>query len=272
MTEEASPLAQLLGRTLRGDVADVRSEVVSRVGDVELERVRFVHDGAERSLVFKRMPVGASLEVQLLPFLARKTDRVPVVHARGIPPPAVPAPRWLLLEDVVDAPSACEAQPRAIVEAKIAVERAVAADVPALRALGVPELSPSALAERIAVAAADEAVAAEARRAAKRLATWPVALAHGDLRCRSAVLAARGVVIADWGRAHLGCALIDVVRLVRDVVDRGEAVLGIGLSRLYAESLGLVLATEVLRAAEKLDRLSERYLERSRARPGDAVH
>ena len=82
------PLRTFIGRSLRADVEDVQSEVVARNASLEVERIRFRQDGAERSLVLKRLPPNDSLEVQLLPFLARKTDRVPAVHARGVPPPA----------------------------------------------------------------------------------------------------------------------------------------------------------------------------------------
>lgn len=262
-TEDA-PLAQLIGRALGSEVADLRREPLGTAEGVELERVRFTAGGSERSLVFERLAPRRALEAQLVPFLARKTAHVPVVHARGIPRSVVPAPPWLLVEDLAEAPSACDRDPRAVLEAKLAVEAAVARDGPALRALGVPETPPSAISERVVEAAAGEPdaarVADEAREAARRLAKWPVALVHGDLSCGNAVLAERGAVLRRWGNAHLGCALLDVVRLVADIVERGEAVLGIGLTRTYAERIGVVLPNEVLRAAEKLDRLARRYL------------
>lgn len=260
------PLAALIARSLRAEVNDVRSEIVRKDASVELERVRFVQEGRPRSLVFKRVATDRALEVQLLPFLARKTDRVPAVHARGIPPPMVPAPQWVLTEDLLDAPSACEVDPRLIVEAKIAVERAVERDAPALRALGVPELLAATLAENIASAVAGttggDRIAAEAREAARRLAKWPTGLVHGDLVCANAVDAERGVVLMGWESAYLGCPLLDVVRLTADIVERGDAVLGIGLSRLYSERLERVLPTEILRGAETLERLVRRHLRR----------
>ncbi|MGH2452036.1 MAG: hypothetical protein ACRDGE_12385, partial [Candidatus Limnocylindria bacterium] len=67
--------------------------------------------------------------------------------------------------------------------------------------------------------------------------------------------------LVGWERAHVGCALLDVVRLAADLVARGEAVLGIGLPRRYAEAVGRELGTDVLRGAELLDRLSRRHLE-----------
>lgn len=238
---------------------DAHSEILRRSDGAEVERVRFTAEGSARSLLFVRLPPGRDVEAQLLPFLARKSDRVPAVFARGIPPPAVPAPRWVLVEDVWDAPGACDRDPAAIVEAKLAVERAVTADEPALGALGVPTLTPRDIAERIALRAPD--AAHEARRAASRLARWPSALVHGDLRCATARDTERGPVLVGWERAHIGCALLDVARLAGDLVARGDAVLGIGLPRRYAESLGRELATDVLRGAEVLDRLSRRHLE-----------
>ncbi len=261
----SDPLTAMIARALGTEVTTARSEPLGTRAGVELERVRFTSGGAERTLVFERLAPRVALEAQLVPFLARKTDRVPVVHARGIPRSVAPAPSWLLVEDLVDAPSACDVDPVRALEAKLTVERAVAGDVPALRALGVPERPPRAIAEEVAAAVAHdpdgEAIAGEARESARRLAKWPAALVHGDLVCVNAAMTDRGAVLRRWGRAHLGCALLDVVRLVADVVERGDAVLGIGLSRTYAERLDVVLPTEVLRGAEKLDRLARRYLE-----------
>ena len=73
------PLTAFVSRSLRADVADVRSELVAKNALMEIERIRFSQEGVERSLALKRVPPDDSLEVQLLPFLARKTDRVPRV-------------------------------------------------------------------------------------------------------------------------------------------------------------------------------------------------
>lgn len=259
----ADPLRAMVSRALGADVAEAHSEPLGADDGVEAERVRArLADGTVRSLLLERLAPRHALEAQLLPFLARKTDRVPAVHARGIPRPVAPAPPWVLAEDLADAPRACDGDPVAILDAKIAVERAVEHDVPALRALGVPERTPADIAEQIARAAGEPGMAEEARGSARRIATWPVALVHGGLRCANAVTTDRGVVLRRWGRAYLGCALLDVVRLVADLVEHDDAVRGIGLSRTYAERLGIVLPTEVLRGAEKLDRLARRYLDR----------
>lgn len=256
----------MLSRALGTAVADARSEPLGQREGTDVERLRFTTDGSERTLLFERLAPRHALEAQLLPFLARATDRVPATHARGAPriEGAVP---WVLVEDLGDAATACDADPLAIVDAKIAVERAVANDLPALRALGVPERTPRDLAEAIAVAAGNDIVAAEARECARRIAKWPVTLVHGDLRCANAVVTDRGVVLRRWGSAYLGCALLDLVRLVGDLVGRDDAVRGIGLGRTYAERLDIVLATEVLRGAEKLERMVRRYLDPAAVRP-----
>ena len=90
------PLTAFVSRSLRADVADVRSELVAKNALMEIERIRFSQEGVERSLALKRVPPDDSLEVQLLPFLARKTDRVPRVLSRGVPPAAVPAWPWVM--------------------------------------------------------------------------------------------------------------------------------------------------------------------------------
>lgn len=227
--------------------------------DIELERVRFRQGDEDRSLVFKRLPRERALEVRLLPFLARKSEHVPQVHSRGIPPPAVPAKDWLLLEDTLESPGACDLDPRQIVQAKHAIERAVAADGPALRALGVPDLPPAGIVALAREGGAPAELLAEADAAAASLAGWPAGLVHGDLRCANAVLADR-VVLGEWRWSHLGCPLLDVVGLTRDLVERGEAVLGIGLSRVYGALADRPIGSDELRAAELLERLFARYV------------
>ena len=224
MAEERipDPLTAFISRSLRAEVSDVREEIVRDTADVELDRIFFVQAGAPRTLIVKRVPPHSSLEVKLLPHLARKSDRVPVVHARGIPPATVPAWPWLLIEDLVDAPPAGDLD--AIVRAKVAVERAVAADGPALTALGVPRI---------------------ARRGA--LAEWPEVLVHGALVRANAVLADRGIVLTEWRHASLGCGLTDVVRLARDA-----GVAARPLAKRYAADAGQTLTDASLRAAEEL--------------------
>ena len=256
----SDPLASLVGRSLGIEVSDVRSEVLRRDADVELERVRFAASGKQRSLVLKRVPQERDLEAHLLPFLARKSREVPRVHARGIPPPQVPAKRWLLLEDTAGTPGACDVDPREIVAAKHAIERAVERDAPALRALGVPELPPAALAAIAERAGAPPELVADAREAASRLESWPAGLVHGDLSCANAALVGGRVLIGEWRWAYLGCTLLDVVRLTDSLVARNEAVLGIGLSRVYGALVDRRIGTEELRAAELLERVVSRYV------------
>ena len=218
----ADPLTAFISRSLRAEVSDVREEIIQDTTDAELDRVHFMQDGAARTLIVKRVPPHASLEVKLLPHLARKTDRVPAVFARGIPPATVPAWPWLLIEDLLDAPAVTDLA--AIVRAKVAVERAVAADGPALVALGVPRI---------------------ARHGA--LTEWPEVLVHGALGGRSAVSAARGVVLTEWRQASLGAGLVDVARLARD-----RKVPARELAEVYARECGAALTDAAIGEAEQL--------------------
>ena len=224
MAEERTPdpLTAFISRSLRAEVSDVREEILRDTTDVELDRISFVQEGKARTLIVKRVPPHSSLEVKLLPHLARKTDRVLNVHARGIPPTTVPAWPWLLIEDLLDAPPADDYE--AIVRAKVAVERAVAADGPALVALGVPRI---------------------ARRGP--LAEWPEVLVHGALGRTNTALADRGVVLMEWRQASLGSGLTDVVRLARDAGVPVEP-----LAELYATESGRALSREALEAAAEL--------------------
>ena len=218
----ADPLTAFISRSLRAEVTDVREQIVQDTTEAELDRVFFTLDGASRTLIVKRVPPHSSLEVKLLPHLARKTDRVPTVHARGIPPTTVPAWPWLLIEDLLDAPAAEDLED--VVAAKVAVERAVAADGPALTALGVPRI---------------------ARRGP--LAEWPEVLVHGALTRVHAVRTERGIVLTEWRHASLGCGLADVIRLARDA-----GVAPRPLAERYAALVGQGLTAAVLEAATDL--------------------
>jgi hypothetical protein len=216
------PLTSFIGRSLRADVSDVSEEIIQDTTEGEIDRVHFTEGGARRTLIVKRVPPHDSLEVQLLPHLARKTDRVPVVHARGIPPATAAGWPWLLIEDLLDAPAADDLD--AVLRAKASVERAVAADGPALVALGVPRI---------------------ARRGV--LAEWPEVIVHGALTRANAVQAGRGVVLMEWRHASLGCGLTDVVRLARDA-----GVPALPLARGYAADSGRAVTVAALAAAEEL--------------------
>ena len=255
MKEDQDPLTAFVSRSLRAVVDEVRSEVIARDERRELERIRFRRDGSAESLILKRVPTDDALETQLLPFLARKTDRVPAVRSRGIPPAAARAWPWVLHEDVVDLQSACEEDPREIVRAKAAIERAVAGDVPALRALGVPTLTPAELVARVAERpGADGADIAAARTAALALEALPVVLAHGDLACANTRLTERGVVLIEWRAAHLGRGILDVARLASDLRARGDKTAE-RLYPLYAELTGSPAGADLIRAAEMVDAL-----------------
>jgi hypothetical protein len=253
------PLTAFVARSLRAQVTEVRTELVAKNAMLELERIRFRQDGEERSLVLKRVPPSDALEVQLLPLLARKTDRVPEVRSRGIPPPAVPAWPWVLIEDLVDARSACHGDPIAIVRAKSAIERAVSRDGPALKAIGVPTITPVELVERaLERAAIDRPLDADERVAAAELATLPLVLCHGELACANARLADRGVVLVEWRRAHLGCGLLDIVRLGADVHAFTDQDPASGLFDAYAELGGVSVSASLIRAARLVDRAVRR--------------
>jgi hypothetical protein len=251
------PLTAFVARSLRAEVSDVRSELVAKNALMEVERIRFSQDGVERSLALKRVPTDDSLEVQLLPLLARKTDRVPRVLSRGVPPPAVPAWPWVMTEDLLDTTSACHEEPRAIVLTKVAIERAVATDGPALKALGVKTMTPVELVERsVERSALDRPVDAEARAAAALLSTLPTVLCHGDLACTHARLTARGVILMEWRRAYLGCGLLDIAHLSDDIrhfsgVDPGDK-----LFEFYGELTGFTVNKDMARASRLVNQVT----------------
>jgi phosphotransferase family enzyme len=251
------PLTAFVTRSLHAEVSEVRSEIVAKNALMEVERIRFTQDGVERSLALKRVPSNDSLEVQLLPFLARKTDRVPRVLSRGVPPAAVPAWPWVMTEDLLDTTSACHEEPRAIVLTKVAIERAVATDGPALRALGVTTLTPTELVERaVERAPTDRPLDAEARAAATVLSHLPTVLCHGELACTHARITARGVVIVEWRRAYLGCGLLDVAQLSDDVrlfsgEDPGDKLFG-----YYGELTGNTVSKDMIRAGRLISQVT----------------
>jgi hypothetical protein len=251
------PLTAFVARSLRADVNDVRSELVAKNALMEVERIRFSQQGVERSLALKRVPAADSLEVQLLPFLARKTDRVPRVLSRGIPPPTAPAWPWVMTEDVLDTTSACHEDPRAIVLTKVAIERAVAADGPALNALGVKTLRAIDLVERaVERAATDRPVDAEARAAADELSHLPTVLCHGELACTHARRTERGVIIVEWRRAYLGCALLDIAQLTDDVRLFSGEYPGDRLLDYYGELTGNTITKEMARAVRLVNQVT----------------
>lgn len=174
---DRDPLVDLVSRSVGARIERVDVEVLSADG-LERKRLRYQTTEGPRTAIFERSPRGVTLEAQLLPFLARKTTHVPVVYARGVPPPHAQLGPWLLLEDVLAYPHVDDANE--ILRAKRAIEGAVAGDVPALRALGL------------------------ASRAAD-----PLALVHGALSSDVAYRSERGVVIVDWAHAYLGAAQDD---------------------------------------------------------------
>lgn len=248
MIEGEDPLGSLVARSVGGDVQGVHAEELAVEDGIERKRLHFTRDGRATTALFERSAKGTVVEAQLLPFLVRKTEHVPRVHSRGIPPPhASPGP-WLLLEDLSEAASACEGDAADIVRAKIAIERAVAAHGPALRALGVPVRTPVDVVR-------EEGGDPSALEAARELAAWPVTLVHGDLTCARALRAEHGVVLVRWSAAHLGCALLDAVRLAADLRGGGRAREADAVIELYVSESGGPLDDALVRAAKRLDTL-----------------
>jgi len=194
---ERDPLADLVARSVGRRVERVVAEPLEASGR-ERKRLRYDLDGVGATAIFERAPRGETLEAQLLPFLARKTDRVAAVYSRGLPPPHAQLGPWLLFEDVLDAPDAC-ADPAGIVRAVMAIQDAVARDVPALRALGLQE-----------------------RDVPDALRGVPIGLVHGALSCEAAHRSDRGIVVTDWSHAFLGPAILDAVHLAKDYERRAN--------------------------------------------------
>ena len=196
---ERDPLADLVARSIGARVEAVAVEELDAPEGFERRRLRYETSAGTRTAIFVRAPKGVTLEAQLLPFLARKSEHVPRVFSRGLPPPHAALGPWILMEDVLDAALACDGDPADVIVAKIAIERSVAHDLPALRALGVPE-----------------------RRREGGLATAHVALVHGALVRASARRTERGVVIVDWSRACIGPAVLDAAALIADLRGLGD--------------------------------------------------
>jgi hypothetical protein len=248
MKDNEDPLGSLVARSVGGDVQSVRAEELAAEEGIERKRLHFTRDGRATTALFERSAPGTLVEAQLLPFLARKTEHVPRVHSRGIPPPHASLGPWLLLEDLGDAASGCDGDPADIVRAKIAIERAVASDGPALRALRVPVRAPLDVVRQ-------EGGDANAEDAARELAAWPVALVHGDLGCGRARRADRGVVLTRWSAAHLGCALLDAIRLAADLRGQGRSHDADAVIELYVSESGGPADDAFVRAAKRIDTL-----------------
>ncbi len=248
MSEIEDPLGSLVTRSVGGDVQDVRAEELVAEDGLERKLLRFTRDGHATTALFERSPRGIVMEAQVLPFLARKTPHVPRVHSRGIPPAHTSLGPWLLLEDLGDAANACDGDATDVIRAKIAVERAVAADGPALRALGVPVRTPLDVVRQ-------ESGDANAEEAAVELGAWPVALVHGDLTCERARRAERGVVLLRWSAAHLGCGLLDAIRLAADLRERGRTRDADVIIETYLAEGGGPTDDALVRAAKRMDAL-----------------
>jgi len=218
MTEERDPLADLVSRSVGARVESVRAEALPAPEGVERKRLHYTTTAGDTTAIFERLPRGETTPAHLLPFLARKTDRVPAVHSRGLPPPHAALGPWILMEDVH---SGLPGDPLEILGAKHAIERATANDLPALRALGLREAAPDL---------------------PHALADARPALVHGDLVCVNALRVARGVVVVGWRHAFIGPAILDAAALVldleqRDRWDDARAVRdAVGAAELFAEA------------------------------------
>ena len=229
---ERDPLADLVSRSIGARVESVEVEVLPAPDGVERQRLRFTTATGASSAIFERLPRGETIEAQLLPFLARKSDRVPALRSRGLPPPhASPGP-WVLIEDVYAGTPACDDDPIAVLDAKRAIERAVANDLPALRALGLHD---------------------DARDLPHELAAAPRGLLHGDLRCENALRVDRGVVLVGWRGAHIGALILDAASLVLDLEQHERHDDADAVRRAYGETELFALAERFLLRAPRPD-------------------
>ena len=229
---ERDPLADLVSRSIGARVESVEAELLPAPGGVERKRLRFTTSTGASTAIFERLPRGETIEAQLLPFLARKTDRVPALRSRGLPPPHAPLGPWVLIEDVYAGTAACDGDPIAILDAKRAIERAVANDLPALRALGLHD---------------------DARDLPHALAGAPRGLLHGDLRCENALRVDRGVVLVGWRNAHVGAVVLDAASLVLDLEQHDRQSDALAVRRAYCEPELLALAERFLMRAPRPD-------------------
>jgi hypothetical protein len=193
---ERDPLADLVSRSIGVRVPSVEAEILPSEDGVERKRLRFATAAGSSTAIFERLSRGETTEAQLLPFLARKTDRVPALHSRGIPPPHVSLGPWVLIEDVYAGALACDGDVVEILESKRAIEQAVAKDLPALRALGLRD---------------------DTRALPPSLAGAARTLVHGHLVCANARRVARGVVLVGWRRAFVGAGVLDAASLALDL-------------------------------------------------------
>ena len=228
--DERDPLADLVSRSIGARVPSVEVEVLVSGETGERKRLRFSTASGPSSAIFDRAPRGETTEAQLLPFLARKTDRVPAVHSRGIPPAHVALGPWILIEDVLAGDDACVGDVREIVRAKLAIERVVAKDLPALRALGLKEV-PEELPASLAAA--------------------PRALVHGGLRCAAARRVGRGVVLIDWRRAAVGAGVLDAAMLALELERAGRQSDALAVRDCYVAESGLADAPELFVVAAR---------------------
>jgi hypothetical protein len=250
------PLVGLVARALRTEVEELSVERLEGSAIAEIDRIRWRGPNASGRLRFTRSAEATSVEVQLLPFLSRRGVPVPRVVARGIPPGHAPERRpWILTEDIEES-SICDEADGQLAEAAgatlAAIQRATAADEPALSALGVPALPASRIREE-ALGAADLLARGDAMRLrtlsdrldAPALEALGVALVHGAFGCDTVRVGERSLIVTSWMRAHLGCPLQDLARLHEDLLAVSAAVAEAAL-RGYGAPTGLLSQAELL--------------------------
>lgn len=225
---ERDPLADLVSRSVGARIDAVSVEELRGDDAVERKRLRYATAAGPTSVIFERSPKGQTLEAQLLPFLARRTDHVPRVLARGLPPPHVALGPWVLIEDVLAAPMAREGDAVDVLRAKLAIERATSRDVPALRALGLGRRGDDLLV----------------------LASAPLGLVHGALVCTNARRVERGVVLVGWARAFLGPTVLDAATLVADLRRRGDEAAAARVRSVFIDESGDPEAEKRLHTAD----------------------
>lgn len=238
--------ASLVSRALRVEVEALEVERVATTALAEVDRVRWRARDASGVLLFKRMPRVASLEAALVPYLARRGVPVAPVVASGIPPAHVREPRpWLLIADVGGAPLASVATPELAREAArvlVSLQRATASDA-TLVALGVPSF-PAARTRDEALAASELLDTGDGERLRGVAATVDVAalealdvvLVHGDYGGENLRVVDGKLVVLEWSRAHLGCALQDLARLVAELRARDPALAEVALDACGASA------------------------------------
>ncbi|OLC52879.1 MAG: hypothetical protein AUH85_15555 [Chloroflexi bacterium 13_1_40CM_4_68_4] len=250
----ADPLVGLVARALRTDVEAISVERLAATPLAEVDRIVWRGPSGEGRLLFRRFRREASVEAALLPLLARRGLPVETVLASGIPPRHAPEQRPWLLSVEPEGIELCRGQvedARRAASALRAIHEGMRNELPLLRALGVPELTPATLRDE-AIAATALLSGEDAERLRALVAATgaeqagPLSLVHGAAACDRVLVQGERVIVLDWSRAHIGSPLEDVGALVGSLEgDVGRAALE-----------GLGVAPERVPDAERLHRLA----------------